>query len=126
MSFYVKDALDLGCPADLADYIKAVKLGTMLSNLCTPIVEAAKVVSANTTTLVYLPSKIESIYQTVAATKGCIVVPAGKVPNAGECAVDFATGILTFAAADNCTECTVVYHKCAEKANLLLAAIDVR
>jgi len=125
MSFYVKDALDRGSPVDLADNVKAAALGTMLSNLCNPITENVTV-NANVGTLAYLPSKIESIYQTAAATKGCIVVPAGIVPNAGECAVDFAAKTITFAAADNCTAATVVYHKCAEKANLLLAAVDVR
>jgi len=126
MSFYVKDALDRGAPVDLADNVKVAKLGTMLYNLCTPVEAEAVTVSANVGTLAYLPSSVLGVRSTAGSTKGHIQIPAGSVPNAGEVAVNYATGALTFAAADSVTACVVTYHKCAEKANLVLDAIDVR
>jgi len=126
MSFYVKDGLDRGNLNDLGDLARKAALGTMLSNLCTPITETAIAVNADVGTLAYLPSSVDAVYSTAGSTKRHDMIPAGVVPGAGEVAVDFAAGTLTFAAADAVTECTCVYHKCAEKANLVVAWPDVR
>jgi hypothetical protein len=126
MAITVSQGLDRGAPVDVADLIKKVTLGTMLSNLCTPITETVAV-SSHVGTLAYLPSSIECVYVTAGTVSGMFdIIPSGVSPAEGEVAVNYATGALTFKAADAVTEASVVYHKCAEKALLAASWIDVR
>jgi len=117
MAFIVKDALDRAQPSELGDLLKTVPLGTTLSDLSTPTSEAVAV-AANVGTLAYLPASVLAVYSTAGSVAKKAIIPAGVGPIAGEVAVNYATGVLTFAAADGVTACVAVYHKASGRTGL--------
>jgi len=68
-------------------------------------------VAGDTGTLTSPAVNVSCIYVTAGGSTGpFVVIPSGQVPAAGEVAVNFGTGVLTFNAADAVTSCQAVYQ----------------
>jgi hypothetical protein len=68
------------------------------------------VVMANSGTLAAVPSLVQNVYVTAGGVTGpFLIIPSGVVPTTTQVAINLATGVLTFAAADAVTSATVTY-----------------
>jgi hypothetical protein len=127
MSYTLKDALNDANPNNIADLLREVSFGTVLSALGGSNAVTAEALAVNASThvhtLAYSPLLVQAVNVTVGtATGGCKVLPAGETPGSGEVAVNLAAGTLTFYASHTITTGKVEYVKQPSGLAALLAA----
>ena len=103
--------LDRANPAELASCLQEMGLGTVLAGLLTPATETGLTPDGSwKIVLKAIPAAVLCVLATAGTSAGAkAAVPAGVSPAAGQVAVDYSTGTLTFNATDAVTAASVVY-----------------